>query len=304
MKTRKIILLSACAFLLCVCIVQLIMATKNPVKTLTLAQDPDKITITQNTNEIVFTNNGNNWNIGNDGFIANQADIDNIIKTIKEIKVLDTVGKISNNLVEERYELNGEKAITVSAQKAGKDIITVKIGKKSSTGSQSYITVNNKNDVYLVSGNLPAVFSKSENDMRSKTIYSVSGDSITSVDLKSGAREWGVEKEQDGITWSLTGAAPRIIIDNDYTDAWIQSVAFLTADSWLDDSVALPKNKDVSVNINTPTETITIDVYSSVEGTETKYICTSNKTSHKFKISKIAAEKYLKATEQIVKSKE
>ena len=304
MKTRKIVLLSACAFLLCVCIVQLIMATKNPVKTLTLAQDPDKITITQNSNEIVFTNNGNNWNIGNDGFIANQADIDNIIKTIKEIKILDTVGKISNNLVEERYELNDEKAITVSAQKAGKDIITVKIGKKSSTGSQSYITVNNKNDVYLVSGNLPSVFSKSENDMRSKTIYSVSGDSITSVDLKYGAREWGVKKEQDGITWSLTGAAPRIIIDNDYTDAWIQSVAFLTADSWLDDSVALPKNKDVSVNINTPTETITIDVYSSVEGTETKYICTSNKTSHKFKISKIAAEKYLKAIEQIVESKE
>ena len=35
MKTRKIILLAACAVLLCVCVVQGITGLKNPVKTFT-----------------------------------------------------------------------------------------------------------------------------------------------------------------------------------------------------------------------------------------------------------------------------
>ena len=170
MKTRKIVLLSACAFLFCVCVVQLIMGAKNPVKTLSLSQNPDKIIIAQGNNEIVFTQTEKDWTIGNDGFFANQADIDNIIKTIKEIKVLDTVGKISNNLVEERYELHNEKAIIVTAQKAGKEIITVRVGKTSATGSQSYITLNNKNDVYLVSGNFPSAFSKSEKDIKTSIL--------------------------------------------------------------------------------------------------------------------------------------
>ena len=302
MKTRKIVLLSACAFLFCVCVVQLIMGAKNPVKTLSLSQNPDKIIIAQGNNEIVFTQTEKDWTIGNDGFFANQADIDNIIKTIKEIKVLDTVGKISNNLIEERYELHNEKAIIVTAQKAGKEIITVRVGKTSATGSQSYITLNNKNDVYLVSGNFPSAFSKSEKDMTSKSVYSISGNDITSVDLQTSVKTWGVAKDANGTTWSLTGNAPRIIIDSDYTDAWVQSLAFLTADSWLEDDAQLPKTKEISVTINTPKESITVDIYSSAEGTETKYICTSNKTSHKFTISKLAAEKYIKAADELVAS--
>lgn len=303
MKPKKIILLSSIAILSLICVLQAVMSLHNPVKTFKMEQNPDKIIINQKGSEIVFTKETTKWNIGSNGFFANQADIDSIIKNLKEIKILDKVGTIKNAAIEEQYELSNQKAIIVSAYQNNKELITLKIGKTSSTQTHSFITINNKNDIYLASTNLLSIFGKTENDMISKTIYSISGNSITSVDITSGARTWGVKK-QGNEEWTLTGASPKIIIDNDLTDAWIQSLAFLNATEWKEDSTKLPSNIEQTITINTDNDSIVINIYKEIKGTETEYICTSNKTPHKFLISSLSAEKYLNAQEEIINKEE
>ena len=304
MKQRKIVLLSCIAVLAIVCVIQAILAGRNPVKTLKFDESFDEITISKTGSDIQFTLDGSDWYIGKDDFKANQGDINNITKNIKEIKVLDTVGRLSNDEFNERWDLNSEKAITVTALKNGSAVRTIKIGKASSTGSQTYISVGNSKDVYLVSGNMNSVFSKSEDSYKSKAIFALQENGISSVQVNLPSSSWGIEKVApvDGeITWGFTGSAEKSEADASKVSSWIRQIINLNATSWAADAKPLPSKKEASVEINGSEGKVTVDVYSEKNGDSVKYIATSNKTSHKFELSEGAAKRYIKAFDELKK---
>lgn len=302
MTNRKITLLSVCAALLAICIIQGIFGAIDPVKTIKTDASPDEITITAAGETIELSIKNNLWYVGNDGYLANKADVDSMIKALQQIKVLDKVGRFGT-ILDERYELSDEKAKTVTAKKAGKEIASIKIGKTSSTGSQTYALVNGKGDILLLSGNLSSIFGKSAVDLRSKTIYTVDEKNVQSATVTMGAKTWGIEntaKAGEKNNWVFTGTNPGFELDQDLAQAWIQNVCFLNINSWISDSTSLPANKLTSFQLVTKSgETIFVDIYEKKAGDNTQYIGTSSATTHKFDLTKYLTEKFTKNCEDL-----
>lgn len=295
MTTRKIVLLAIFFALLAVCIVQGVLGSINPVKIIKTDATPDTITISTATEQTVLSLNNGSWFIGDDNYVATKTDVDSMIKAIKEIKVLDKVGRVGS-AQDEKYNLTDEKARTVTAVKAGKEIAVIRIGKTTSTNAQTYACVNGKNDIYLLSGNLVSTFSKSAAELRSKTIYTVEENDFVSAQVTKGSRTWGIEKNpNDKNSWILTGAAPEMQLDQELARSWVQSICFMNINSWIDDGTPLPANKLTSFQMQIKSgATIVVDIYEQPAGDDTKYIGTCNLTPHKFDLTKYLTEKFAK----------
>lgn len=305
-STRKIVLLVIFVFLLAICIIQGIVGSINPVKTIKTDSEPDAITITKDTNTIELVKKNNTWFVGKDNYIANKSDVERMIKEISEIKILDKIARLGNAENDEKYSLSESKKTVVKTFKDGKEIQSFALGKTSSTGSQTYATVNDKKDIYLISGNVLSAFSKSEVDLRGKTVYTIDENEIKSVNVTKGAKNWTLAKsaessKKDSDVWTISGI-PEFTVDSEEAKKWIQNIAFLNISNWIDDSTALPANKIVSFKINTTSETVSVDIYEQKVGEE-KYISTCSKTPHKFELTKSQIDKFTKDPETL-KAKE
>lgn len=302
MKTRKIVLLAVSAFLLCVCIAQGITGSISPVKTIKTDAEPDTITISNSNNSVTLTHKNNFWYVGNNNYIASDTEVDNMIKAVKEIKILDKIGKFGSAL-DERYNLTDEKATTVIATKDGKEIASLRIGKASATGSQTYACINGKTDILLLSGNLTSTFGKDEASLRSKTVYTVEEENVAAAEITMGTRTWGLEnsaKKGEKALWQITGNSPKVELDQDAAQAWIRNICFLNINSWIDDSTALPANKLTSFSLKTTGgETILVDIYEKKAGNDTQYIGTCSRTPHKFELTKYLTEKFTKQLDEL-----
>ncbi|WP_288906990.1 DUF4340 domain-containing protein, partial [uncultured Treponema sp.] len=271
----------------------------NPVKTLAIQESPDFIEISSPSSKTTLSLDGTVWYVGNDSFQADKSSVDMILNAVKEIKVLDTVGKLGSDDFNARYDLNDEKAYTITAKKGDAVIRTIRLGKTSSTGSQTYLAADKSKDIYLVSGNLQSVFNKTEDSLKSKIVYSVSAASITAVNSTVGKASFRIERDTSEETagWKLTGASGTEI-DAGKADAWVSQLASCTASGWEDDAKRLPDEKTASVEITTAEGTITVDIFKE---NDTTYICASNKTPHRFTLSETSAAKFKKTAGDLKK---
>lgn len=291
MKKRTLILASLCGIFLVIAIFQQVLSLKNPVKTVSFSENPDKITISNNGREFNIVKIGNDW-ILDDNFKAMPNSVELISKYLKEIKILDTVGKKGNSIIEENYNLSDANISTATAYCANKVLRKIQIGKKTATGGQTYITIDDSPKIYLVSGDYVGTVLKSADDLKSKQIYSVPADSISSVDLKFKDSEWGFSKSQNE-QWSANGKAEGLELNQEKIDKWISSISYVDCEKFVQDDLVLPQFADVVLKINTDNDEVIVSVYKmNFDGSE--YIATSSKSSHKFALSKFSAEKFIK----------
>ncbi|MFA6857383.1 MAG: DUF4340 domain-containing protein [Treponema sp.] len=299
MSKRKIVLLSACAVLLCIYIIQLVFALRSPVKNITIADDVDTVLIKNGSNTVSLAKTGSGWIVGDKKYAANESMIDGIVNAVKSINVLNTVGKTGNEAVEERYELNDEKVITVTASKSGRILRTLKIGKASSTGSQTYITIDNGKDVCLVSGNLHETFGKTADDIRSKIIYKADKDKLSNIAETVNGITLTVAKTGSPAVWGAADGTPAV--DSEKAGNWAESLYSVSADSWLDDSFVLPEKPESVTVITAGTQKITLTIYKTGKDKDVKYYGTCSETPYKFELSSYAAGKYMKKAEDFKK---
>lgn len=304
MKPRKIVLLSCIGILLAACIVQLAMAARNPVKTFRLDEGFDSITIEKSGETVSFSLDGSDWYVGRGEYRANQSDMNSITNSIKEVKVLDTVGRLSSDDANGRWDLDDEKAIIVNAMKDGKTVRKMRVGKASSTGSQTYMSLDSSKDVRLVSGNLSSIFNKSEDAYRSRSIFTVTGSSVNSVEVNTAGKNWKVSKsssDEGDLVWTASGSAAGKEAEASKVNSWINQISGCTASAWTDDRKVLPAKKEASVEIQSSEGVFTLDVYMEYEGEKAKYFGTSNRTPHKFELSESTAKRYIKTFDDLKK---
>jgi len=302
MKTRKTVLLSAIAVLLCIYIFQLIRAGQTSVKKITLKGSPTVYTMKSAAGEAVLTSKDGKWIVGDKNYPADTNAASSISSSVKDIKVLDIVSRSAEEATLERYGLDAAQVITVTAADAsGKVLRTMYIGKESSTGSQTYVKVDSSKDIYLVSGALKNTFGKKTDDLRSKEVYSVKTDDITHIAVTSDNGSWELDKSGTPAVWSVSAGDRSITLDTDKTNGYVGQIADLNVDSWLDDSQTLPAKATATAVLTAAGKQITVTIYTEGTGDKAKYYGTSSETPYKFTLAQYNANKYSKKLDDLKK---
>jgi hypothetical protein len=299
MSNRKIVLLSACGVLLCIYIIQLVFAFRSPVKNITLAGNIDTILIKNGTDSIKVSKNNGSWIVGDKNYPANESTVDAMVNAFKTINVLNTVGKAGSDAASERYDLTGTKAVTVTAMNAGKTLRTLTVGKASSTGSQSYATIDNGKDICLVAGNLHDTFAKSVNDIRSKIVYKTDKEQLTGISESVNGTTLTVTKSGSPAVWAAADGTPAV--DSAKAGEWAESLYSVSANSWLDDSFVMPEKPESVTVITAGAKKITLTIYKTGKDDNVKYYGTCSESPYKFELSSYAAGKYMKKAEDFKK---
>ena len=297
MSKRKIILLTACVLLLGIYIAQLASSLRSSVKNKTLGADPDKLTIENASAVIELAKSDDGWTVGERRYKADTNAADALVNAVKNIRVLDTVAQAGSDAVDERYEIDKANAIVVKAYKGNELVRTLTIGKTSSTGSQSYVTLDGKKDIYLVSGTFRDTFKKDVAALRSKVVYAVDTSDLTAVSESMGSTVLSIVKSGDPAAWTATGST--VGVDAEKAASWAASLTRLNADSWLDDDFVLPPASESVTVITAGGKAITVSVYKEGDGEEAKYYGTCSETPYKFSLSRYSAGKYLKTAADI-----
>lgn len=294
-KIRKISLLAVIIVLAVIYICQVSFTGRSKIKTLTLNEEIDSLQI----NDLKIYKENENWFLGEKKYPANEAKVNNLVNDVKEIKLLGTASTSFKNA--ERYGLADEEKISVQAFGNGKLLREIFVGKNTSTNSQSYICVDNKNSIYLVQNALHTNFTVSIDSLRKNEIFNIDSNSIVELELNSSNGNFVLVKnipqgtsEVSESTWNLvksenTGVEIGDVLDKQKIDSWVKSISNLQASKWLEDDFVLPSSPDVSLKITAAGKTFTVDLY--YEDDEQEITAFSNSSPYAFKVQSYVANR-------------
>jgi len=112
-----------------------------------------------------------------------------------------------------------------------------RVGKPSSSYTDTYVRKEGSNDVYSVTGMLTATFMKGANDWRDKTIFKTNQNNITSVKFQFGDTTFVLTKK-DSAHWAIGNDSTV----NSTVTALLGALANLQADEFVDSTISsMPK---------------------------------------------------------------
>lgn len=300
MKLRKKLLLAGCGILFVIALFQCVASSNNSIKTLKLEKDFNTIEIQNLTGKIVINKQTDGkWTVLEKQYDVNEAEFDSILEALQNIQLLEKVATANSDLAKEKYDLAEGKVITVLVKNGEEVVRTVKVGKASSTNFQTYITVDNSNDVYLVNRNMNSLFSTTTEDLRSKIIKEFKAEDIASIQITKADSDWTLSKVKDGETfvWQLTGVPGSIDVDSEKADAWIKSFETFVASSWIADNKLPQGTKELTCTVKTNAETVTFDVYSNppeIEGENPQYFGSCSACEYVFNLPSYTFSRFSK----------
>ncbi|MCR5724981.1 MAG: DUF4340 domain-containing protein [Treponema sp.] len=307
MKTRKIVLSTLAVVLLCIYIVQLIAAGRSPIKTFSLkaadAQTLDRITlVSAASGTVVLNKNGSSWTVGEQGYVTEAGLVEDIVDGITSVRTLGTVTRSSGEDTLQRFGMDNNTAITVTAFSGEKAVRTLYIGKAASTGDQTYLRMDAKSDIYLAAGSLRDTFGKTQDALRSKEIFALKAEELSAIHVSGKKGTFTVNKAfgESGEVWAFEGS------DNENTDSakistWAGQIANLTAQSWADAATEMPADSECRVELTAGSNRVSVVMAKIGSEDDAKYLCASSETPYLFYITKAQADRLTKAAEDFTK---
>lgn len=303
MKTRKMILCAAIAVLALIYAVQLIVSGRNPIKTYSLDKEFDTITLESVTNgTVTLTKEGDGWVVGEKAYEVDENELERIASNIRAVKSLGAVSRSTSEDAQTRFGLDDANRIKVTAFANGKVLRTLFVGKTASSGDQTYCRLDSSSETFLASGTLKDIFGATENDIRTKEIYDLNADTISTVHSGSSTPFTLTKAESaEGAIWSLSGESGESTIDSAKVTTWVSTIASLSAESWANEETVLPTESEGRIELTSGTNKVSVIVTKIGSGDDAKYLCASSETQYLFYISKANALKLLKGLNDLKK---
>lgn len=291
MKTRKIVLLSLIAVLLCIYVIQLATENIGSVKEITFDGEPDRIVLESVANgKIILTKKGETWYLGDNGqYETQESEVNILTDALKGFSVLQSVSKGGDEVL---YGLDDDAKISMTAYAGNEIICQFDIGKDSSTSLQSYIRMAGEKEILLVSDAYNSVFNVTMDDVRTKNVYYFDPSEITSALLsKSGEPDIMMSRAEDG-TW--VGNFGQMTSEG--IESWISTIAILNTASWLPDNWKPSVAPVGFIYFKIGDEQVMNTIY-PVEGETDTYIGGSTACPYYFYMSSYTTEKFLKTAD-------
>jgi len=144
----------------------------------------NKLEITSETGEVTLEKQAGRWMLVNP--IKYPADENTVASALAQAKSINLKGLVSSNPDKQSLFKVDSTATLVKVYEKGSESAAFRVGKPSSTFSETYVRLDNSNDVYLAEGILSSVFSRQPKEWRDKTIYKTDQTGITEVKLQHG----------------------------------------------------------------------------------------------------------------------
>lgn len=153
-----------------------------------------------NRNEIQLVKEGEDWNVTYNNKTANveTSRVKDLVRSIAQIKVERIVSRKKENW--DDYNVNDTTATQVVALNGTDELLKFYIGKQN--GPSAYTRLDDKDEVYEISGLLPSSVDKKFSDWRDKSFLRTDRDAIKRISLNYPADSGFVAEKRDNI-WMI-----------------------------------------------------------------------------------------------------
>lgn len=191
----------------------------------------DKLVIRSATGTVTLEKQGGKWMITSPlQFPADEASATAAVGKGKELNVTNLVS--ANPAKQGIYSVDST-ATLVQVFTNNNSAASFRVGKPSSSHTETYVRKEGSNEVYSVAGVLAGTFVKGANEWRDKTIFKTDQSTISSVKLQFGDTTFVLTKK-DSVNW---------MIGNDSTvsssvTSFIAALANVQADEFVDSTIS------------------------------------------------------------------
>ncbi len=142
----------------------------------------DRVEISKADRLVVLNKGENGWTVTDKKFSANPEDIEQMIGTLKAIKLSALVSEAKDLA---RYELNDTHAVKVKALAGKESVRSFVIGKTAPSHNHTFIYLDDKDrTVYQANGNFKSQFDKESADFRDKKVLEFDPAGVKKVTLE------------------------------------------------------------------------------------------------------------------------
>ncbi len=123
------------------------------------------------------------WFVDPQGYPADSVKVKNMANAIADLTLTALVSESGSY---ERYGLSKEKKIVVQAFVDGDEVRSFDIGEAAPTFQHTFVLLKGDNSVYHARGQLKRIFEHTIDDLRDKTVFDLSRESISEIALQKG----------------------------------------------------------------------------------------------------------------------
>lgn len=163
--------------------------------------DISRIDLVHGTTTLTLEKTGDQWVVGEEKFPANESQITSMIKAIKELKLTALISESKNY---NRYELDDENKIRVSASSKDKVIRTFDVGKTASSYKHTFVKLDTDPRVYHAENNLKSTFNKTEDNLTEKLVMNFNPETVYGIQTKDNGKEMALARKQEPVTVDVT----------------------------------------------------------------------------------------------------
>lgn len=129
----------------------------------------DRIDITRAGEAITLERKGDGWIVVPQGFAVEAEAAARMLDALQTVRLSALVSEAGDY---QRYELDQEQAIKVTAQAGGKEVRNLEVGKTAASFRHTFVKLAGDDRVYQAEGNFQETFKKTVADLRDKLVLS------------------------------------------------------------------------------------------------------------------------------------
>ena len=150
-----------------------------------------------------FSREDGRWLIEPERWIAADATMNSIVSAVTDMKAVDL---ISSSGKADRFDLDEERRLTLTASGDDGVLRTVYVGKVSSSGIYTYVMFPGDEGIYSIRGDLPSRIAGDKNSLREKEILTVDRNGVLKMSLTTDGGKLTVFDDGTGTgTWRGEG---------------------------------------------------------------------------------------------------
>ena len=277
---------------------------------------PDTIAIqVGEAREKTLKKTGKGWVLEPGGYPADAGTVQQMIKKLEGLKRLELV---SRKKYFDRYGLTPDERVRVGLRTGEEDLMTLMIGKTSSTGRHTYLLYDDREIVYQASGNLRSLFSKNLEELRDKTVMDINVADVDRFIVEKGNLSYTFSRVEDEekVDESSDGKDGKSVKEKSYrwvcegfeyaefdtnrVESLLRRLSPLRTEGYPETKLSMD-DYEGKVTLYTGEEEITLIFHNMRE--EGSWIATASTTPYVFTVSSFTAESFMMETVEKLKKK-